>query len=169
MADKVKEVAVEEAERIKLLASEAARSGAYLYPLRVRCLTNFGVYFLNKHSANLYPVDFSTGHRILSVSPLLMEAVDIKACTQRHLGGWDYHGHVHFYFPPADGSNGVHQWTPCATHSYAVGAQRKLNRLYHPKQNISVSRCHGGHFRWSAGVEEYNRAGFERARSEGWK
>lgn len=35
MSGKVKEVAVEEAERIKSLTSDAARSGAYLYPLRV--------------------------------------------------------------------------------------------------------------------------------------
>ena len=35
MADKVKEVAIEEAERIKILTTEAARSGAYLYPIRV--------------------------------------------------------------------------------------------------------------------------------------
>jgi hypothetical protein len=35
MADKIKEVAVEEADRIKTLASDAARSGAYLYPLKV--------------------------------------------------------------------------------------------------------------------------------------
>lgn len=35
MADKVKEVAIGEAERIKALTSDAARSGAYLYPLRV--------------------------------------------------------------------------------------------------------------------------------------
>ena len=35
MAEKVKEVAVEEAERIKVLATDAARSGAYLYPIRV--------------------------------------------------------------------------------------------------------------------------------------
>ncbi|KAL9099070.1 MAG: hypothetical protein Q9187_009553, partial [Circinaria calcarea] len=34
MAEKVKEVAVEEAERIKVLATDAARSGAYLYPIR---------------------------------------------------------------------------------------------------------------------------------------
>jgi hypothetical protein len=34
MADKIKEVAVEEADRIKTLASDAARSGAYLYPLK---------------------------------------------------------------------------------------------------------------------------------------
>jgi len=33
-ADKVKEVAIEEADRIKHLATDAARSGAYLYPLR---------------------------------------------------------------------------------------------------------------------------------------
>ena len=35
MSEKVKEVAVEEAEKIKSLASQAARSGAYLYPIRV--------------------------------------------------------------------------------------------------------------------------------------
>ena len=35
MADKVKEVAIEEADRIKSLTVEAARSTAYLYPLRV--------------------------------------------------------------------------------------------------------------------------------------
>ncbi len=41
MADKVKEVAVEEAEYIKSLASDAARSGAYLYPVRVSVIPTF--------------------------------------------------------------------------------------------------------------------------------
>ena len=36
MADKVKDVAIEEAERVKQLTRDAARSGAYLYPVRVR-------------------------------------------------------------------------------------------------------------------------------------
>ena len=36
MADKVQEVAKEEAYRLKSLTVEAARSAAYLYPLRVR-------------------------------------------------------------------------------------------------------------------------------------
>ena len=36
MADRVKEVAREEADRLKGLTIEAARSAAYLYPLRVR-------------------------------------------------------------------------------------------------------------------------------------
>lgn len=40
MADKVKEVAIEEADRIKSLTVEAARSAAYLYPLRVSMLLN---------------------------------------------------------------------------------------------------------------------------------
>ena len=35
MADKVKEVAKEEADRLRTLTVEAARSAAYLYPLRV--------------------------------------------------------------------------------------------------------------------------------------
>lgn len=35
MSGKVKEVAVEEAERIKTLTSDAVRSGAYLYPFKV--------------------------------------------------------------------------------------------------------------------------------------
>ncbi|KAL8812505.1 MAG: hypothetical protein Q9223_007274 [Gallowayella weberi] len=34
MADKVKEVAIEEADRLKHLTTDAARSGAYLYPIR---------------------------------------------------------------------------------------------------------------------------------------
>ena len=34
MADRVKEVAVEEAERIKGLTTEAVRSQAYIYPLK---------------------------------------------------------------------------------------------------------------------------------------
>ena len=34
MTDKVKEVAIEEADRIKNLTRDAARSGAYFYPLR---------------------------------------------------------------------------------------------------------------------------------------
>ncbi len=38
MADKVKEVAIGEADRIKTLTTDAARSGAYLYPLRVSIL-----------------------------------------------------------------------------------------------------------------------------------
>ena len=37
MAEKVKEVAMEEADRLKALTVEAARSAAYLYPLRVGC------------------------------------------------------------------------------------------------------------------------------------
>lgn len=35
MAEKVKEVAIGEAERIKALTTDAARSGAYLYPIKV--------------------------------------------------------------------------------------------------------------------------------------
>lgn len=35
MAERVKEVVVEESDRLKTLTSDAARSGAYLYPIRV--------------------------------------------------------------------------------------------------------------------------------------
>ena len=35
VADKVKDVALDEVHRIEKLTNEAARSGAYLYPLRV--------------------------------------------------------------------------------------------------------------------------------------
>lgn len=35
MAEKVKEVAATEADRLKHLTTDAARSGAYLYPIRV--------------------------------------------------------------------------------------------------------------------------------------
>lgn len=42
MAGKAKEVAIEEASRIRTLTSDAARSGAYLYPLR-------GIFYLISH------------------------------------------------------------------------------------------------------------------------
>lgn len=48
MADRIKEVAVSEADRIKSLASDAARSGAYLYPLRV---SNLGTYAAGDHTS----------------------------------------------------------------------------------------------------------------------
>ena len=35
-AEKVKDVAIDEVKRIEKLTNEAARSGAYLYPIRVR-------------------------------------------------------------------------------------------------------------------------------------
>ena len=35
MSERVKEVAIQEADRIKTLTTDAARSGAYLYPVRV--------------------------------------------------------------------------------------------------------------------------------------
>jgi len=35
MSEKVKETAMEEVERVKVLAQDAARSGAYLYPIKV--------------------------------------------------------------------------------------------------------------------------------------
>ena len=38
MAEKVKEVAAEEAERLRALTTEAVKSQAYLYPIKVRRL-----------------------------------------------------------------------------------------------------------------------------------
>lgn len=39
MSERVKEVAKEELEQAKVLASDAVRSGAYLYPLKVSKIT----------------------------------------------------------------------------------------------------------------------------------
>jgi len=41
MADKVKETALEEAERIKALATDAYKSYAYIYPVKV-CFPVYG-------------------------------------------------------------------------------------------------------------------------------
>lgn len=48
MSEKVKEVAVEEFEQAKVLARDAARSGAYLYPIKARS---------NTQDANANPQD----------------------------------------------------------------------------------------------------------------
>ncbi|KAL9603555.1 MAG: hypothetical protein Q9219_001058 [cf. Caloplaca sp. 3 TL-2023] len=49
MADKVKEVAIEEAERLRTFTSDAARSGAYLYPVR-------GIAYFLSHKALWKPL-----------------------------------------------------------------------------------------------------------------
>ncbi|KAK4913667.1 hypothetical protein LTR28_013750, partial [Elasticomyces elasticus] len=47
--EKIKQTAVEEAERIKTLTTDAARSGAYLYPLK-------GILYFMSHRALWKPL-----------------------------------------------------------------------------------------------------------------
>ena len=44
IADKAKEVAIEEAHKIRTITSDVARSGAYLYPLR-------GIFYFVSHKS----------------------------------------------------------------------------------------------------------------------
>ena len=68
MADKVKSVAVEEAEKVKNLTRDAARSGAYLYPLRVS-LDFFDDRGVKRHGADS---EHLLGHLILYIPSIPM-------------------------------------------------------------------------------------------------
>ena len=70
MADRVKEVAVGEADRIKSLTIQAARSAAYLYPIKASCQILPARYltflrFVANESEHL-------GYLLLSLAPLFM-------------------------------------------------------------------------------------------------
>lgn len=64
MAGKVKEVAVEEADRVKSLTRDAVRSGAYLYPLKAS----------RPPSVISRNPDIDPGHCILCLPSRTMEA-----------------------------------------------------------------------------------------------
>jgi hypothetical protein len=58
MADKVKQVAAEEAERLKALTSSAVKSKAYLYPIKVRVSHTHTHTHTLSLSLSLYPLSF---------------------------------------------------------------------------------------------------------------
>ena len=69
MTDKVKEVAVGEADRIKALTIQAARSAAYLYPIKASCQILPGIYCNCGSFANIFEY---LGHLLLPLSSLSM-------------------------------------------------------------------------------------------------
>lgn len=48
MSAKVKETAVQEAERVRNLAEEGVKSGAYIYPIKVRASCYLMVYQIHR-------------------------------------------------------------------------------------------------------------------------
>ena len=84
MADKVKEVAKEEADRIKSLAVEAARSAAYLYPLRVCSSHDCSETILFRRRSLYSLVEqpltlLLLGYCIFSITPRPMASNDLQA------------------------------------------------------------------------------------------
>lgn len=102
MAEKVKEVAIEEAQRVKAVTTAAARSAAYLYPVRV-----------SLSSLHLPPfTDLYQGHILLHYPSLAMETPNDQA--HPHADAWTRRDgiYVRLYIHTASRNHGFHKRTP---------------------------------------------------------
>ena len=106
MAEKAKEVAIEEADRIKSLAVTAARSGAYLYPLRV----SWSEFSSSTKFADVVEV----GYRIFPHPPRPMEPSHQEACTHHNPWLGCNHLHVPLHLHPPSRSHGLHKRSACS-------------------------------------------------------
>jgi hypothetical protein len=94
MADKVKETALEEAERIKTLAKDAYQSYAYIYPIKVRMhVLLLWIVLLGLRLT----VIFGTGYLLLPCPQGPVEAAVGEACTYHHHRNWCNNIHVPRY------------------------------------------------------------------------
>ena len=89
--DKVKEVAKEDFDQYKQLASDAVRSAAYLYPFKV----GMQLYVSRTSQANS-----NSGHRLLFHSSSTMEASRGQARTNRVARSWGDSRDVHVVLRP---------------------------------------------------------------------
>jgi hypothetical protein len=83
MADKVRETVVEEVSRVTTLTQDAARSGAYLYPIKVSHSTRHG-----DEKADVL------GHCVLSNTSRLVAAIDVETDTDRYSRTRHHYLHV---------------------------------------------------------------------------
>ena len=83
---KVKETVREEVERVRDISSEAVRSGAYLYPIKVKTLV----------TKNACTKLTSSGNCLFPSAPGSLAAAPFEAGAYSHSRGWRDKLHVHF-------------------------------------------------------------------------
>lgn len=114
-AGKVKEVAVEEAERIKTLTSDAVRSGAYLYPVRVSKVFSSSCSsssFNRLKAIGIIGIELSKsqrqhiGNSILHLPPLSVETTHIQTGPHHQSRHRHHNIHVRLRLSSANGSHG---------------------------------------------------------------
>ena len=140
MADKVKEVAIGEAERIKVLTADAARSGAYLYPIRVStfivtlhfhsictaaCILEnckipseyAGLFMKLLPASPLFRIMINqalSGNRILRLPSPSMETSHLE--TRANVDPRTRHHDIHvcLHLPTPGRNYGFHEWSSCS-------------------------------------------------------
>lgn len=120
MDAKVKEIAREDAERVKVLAQDAVRSGAYIYPIKVTML------LLTNGSRLLI---YSPGTLLLHISSLVMETSILEASTNSNYGCWRNDVYVRFRIPSPSRRPSDIQWPVGGSHNNSVGFERKFYHL----------------------------------------
>jgi len=99
MADRVKDVATEEAERLKGLAKEAVQSRAYIYPIKVA---------LHGCAKSLPRTDRGIGHLLFRQSQGIMASLGLKAHAHVDARCRCYYLHVRGCISTSGGTHGFH-------------------------------------------------------------
>ena len=146
MADKVKEVASEEAVRIRALAQDAARSGAYLYPLKV-------CYYRWMHSELVLTI-MCTGHCVFRLSPTPLATFPLQARARSYPRPKHHSLHVRLHIPSASRTTRLHQRSGRCRLCSTPGSLRKLHDLHNGQQDVPDRRRSGGYFRRHARIAQ---------------
>lgn len=98
---KVKDTAKEEVVRVAHLAEDAAKSGAYIYPLKVRSQS--------KHTCDSLLTMSTVGNLLFCLAPRAMEASPQQAGADSHTRNRHHNLHVPLHVPTASSYSGIHQ------------------------------------------------------------
>jgi len=96
---------VEDFNKAKVMATQAAKSGAYLYPIKVYC-------FVEERAHQL----MVPGYLLLPQPPHLVEASPLQVGTDNDFVSWCYCFHVRLCISPTTCCTGLRQRTPCRLH-----------------------------------------------------
>lgn len=172
MADKVKEVAIGEAERIKSQTIQAARSAAYLYPLKVNtrviaiqrgfpewALAEKFVCRVSTTSLRTAIYGMLASMSVCSNSQRLMlsqETTRLQARTNNDPWPGHHYGHVRLHILAPNGCHGIHVRSPCGHLCRSPRTLRIQHPLHNPQQDVSDRRRAGGHLRRCPDFQEYH-------------
>ena len=113
-----KDTAKQELNEITRLTKDGAKSGAYLYPIKVR------MFLMKSNMAEDIALTLSyKGHLLFHVSSLPVETIAEPAGPNHDTRRRNHNIYVLLHIPSAIGRFGLHIWTNRRTHHYTPGPQ----------------------------------------------
>lgn len=136
MEDRIKETALEEVEKIKGLTTEAVKSRAYLYPIKVCLSIEFDVLQLK-----WYP-----GHILLHIPSKSLETLLVKSYADHHHWHKRHYFHVSRHVSSSSRSPCSGEWTSCCGLCCPSGLEREFHHHQPVGEELLHWRCFGGYF-----------------------